>query len=115
MKSGTSRETGKLITGVPYLMQRLSDALNTPTGSLVVDRDYGSRMHELTDMNIDRSFRMAAYIRVAECIDNPKNGLDDLTLTELTVTPQGDGANLVNLYGEVDGEDVELAGIKVNG
>lgn len=90
MKSGMDRETGKLITGLPYLRQRFFDALNTPLGSLVGRRQYGSRLYEMIDRNVDDTFRMDVYIRVAEAVANPANGLEDYRLSEMTISKTAD-------------------------
>ncbi|MDE1464788.1 hypothetical protein [Spartinivicinus poritis] len=86
MKTGTHAHTGKNTTGLAYLQQRIQDALNTPIGSLVGHRDYGSRVYELVDRNVDPGFYMQAYIRLAEAINNPVNGLNDIKLTTMAIT-----------------------------
>ena len=86
MKKGTDRATGALIDGVPYLRQRLEDVINTPIGSLVGRRDFGSRMFEMLDRTVNESFHMDAYIRLAEAISNPANGLDDFRLQNMQLT-----------------------------
>jgi len=85
MKQGTDRNTGRLISGVPYLWQRLSDVIATPVGSLVGRRDFGSRMFEVLDRNVDSGFYMDAFVRLAEAINNPANGLDDFRLSTMRV------------------------------
>jgi uncharacterized protein len=85
MKQGTDRNTGRLISGVPYLWQRLSDVIATPVGSLVGRRDFGSRMFEMLDRNVDPGFYMDAFVLLAEAINNPANGLDDFRLSTMRV------------------------------
>ena len=85
MKSGTDRNTGRLISGVPYLWQRLSDVCGTPVGSLVGRRDFGSRVFEMLDRNVDGGFYMDTFVRLAEAINNPANGLDDFRLSTMRV------------------------------
>ena len=86
MKTGTQAHTGKTVSGIPYLQQRIQDALNTPLGSLVGHRDYGSRIYEVIDRNVDPGFYMQVYIRLAEALNNPINGLDDVKLKEMQLT-----------------------------
>ncbi|RDH41514.1 hypothetical protein [Zooshikella ganghwensis] len=86
MKTGTDALTGKTVTGIPYLQQRIQDALNTPLGSLVGHRGYGSRLYEIIDRNVDPGFYMLVYIRLAEALSNPVNGLDDVELKEMQLT-----------------------------
>lgn len=113
MKQGTDRQTGTLIGGLDYLRQRMTDALETEQGSLVVERQYGSRLHELVDMNVDLKFEMECYVRVAECIANPKNGLDDFRLTDMKLVSSLDGQIELDLYGLLldNGEPIVLEGI----
>ncbi|HHG4777643.1 TPA: hypothetical protein ACPWIL_006079 [Pseudomonas aeruginosa] len=85
MKRGTDRNTGRLISGAPYLWQRLADVIATPIGSLVGRRAFGSRLFELLDRNVDSAFYMDAYVRLAEAINNKANGLDDFRLSTMRV------------------------------
>lgn len=113
MKTGTDRESGRVISGVPYLRQRLADVINTPLGSLVARREFGSRMYEMTDRNIDRRFYMDAYVRLTQAVNNPANGLDDFKLDEMTVSPTGDGRVEIGLTGTYlsNGKPVTIEGI----
>ncbi|HHY0482726.1 hypothetical protein [Vibrio parahaemolyticus] len=117
MKQGTDALTGKTIGGLDYLRQRFTDAFNTPLGSLVGAREYGSRLHEVVDRNIDQSFEMLCYVRVSEAIANPHNGLDDFRLSEMKITPLGEGQVELDLEGVLtyNGEPVTLEGIVFNG
>lgn len=116
MKQGTDRQTGQLIGGLDYLRQRITDALETQKGSLVIERQYGSRLHEVIDLNIDQNFEMECYVRIADAIANPKNGLDDFRLTDMTVTPQGGGKVSLDLFGTLrsDGQYIALEGIIID-
>uniref|UniRef100_A0AB39C9Z1 Lysozyme n=1 Tax=Aliivibrio phage vB_Alvi_H905 TaxID=3234039 RepID=A0AB39C9Z1_9VIRU len=116
MKKGTDALTGKSIGGLDYLRQRLIDALNTPLGSLVGARGYGSRLHEIVDRNINSSFEMECYVRVAEAVANPINGLDDFHLSEMTARPLGNGQIELDLIGVLthNGKPVILEGIVFN-
>lgn len=98
--------------GIPYLRQRLYDVINTPLGSLVGRRDFGSRFYELVDRNVDARFHMEAYIRLAEAINNPMNGLDDFKLSEMVVEREGPGHYSITISGTTtDGQQVETDGI----
>ena len=113
MKKGTDRNTGRPLGGVDYLRQRLADVINTPLGSLVGARDFGSRMYQMTDRNIDRRYYMDCYTRLAEAINNPANGLDDFKLSEMTVTPLGNGQIEHTISGDIlsNGEPITMPGI----
>lgn len=47
--NGVNCRTGKRLSGVAHLRQSVSDILNTPVGSRVLVRDYGSDLFELLD------------------------------------------------------------------
>lgn len=115
MKSGTDRKTGRLISGVPYLWQRLSDVIATPVGELVGRREFGSRLFEMLDRNIDSAFYMDAFVRLAEAINSPANGLDDFRLSTMRVEKPADHHVEIYLSGYLlDGDTaspVELEGI----
>lgn len=115
MRQGTDRNTGRLIGGVPYLWQRLSDVIATPIGSLVGRRDFGSRMFEMLDRNVDSGFYMDTYIRLAEAVNNKANGLDDFRLSTMRVDRPAPNHVEIYISGQllVDGQalDVELEGI----
>lgn len=115
MKQGTDRNTGRLISGVPYLWQRLSDVIATPLGSLVGRRDFGSRMFEVLDRNVDSGFYMDAFVRLAEAINNPANGLDDFRLSTMRVERPAEHHVEIYLSGYLlDGDSstpVDLEGI----
>lgn len=116
MKQGTDARTGKPLGGLDYLRQRLTDAFNTPKGSLVGARLYGSRLHEVVDRNLDRNFDMLCYVRVAEAIANPANGLDDFRLLEMQTQRLSVGRVAVDVTGVLihNGEPVKLEGIIID-
>lgn len=115
MKSGTDRKTGRLISGVPYLWQRLTDVIATPVGELVGRREFGSRLFEMLDRNIDSAFYMDAFVRLAEAINSPANGLDDFRLSTMRVEKPAEHHVEIYLSGYLlDGDSaspVELEGI----
>ena len=117
MKKGTGALTGKTLGGIDYLRQRLTDALNTQLGSLVGARGYGSRLHEVVDRNINSSFEMQCYVRVAEAVANPVNGLEDFSLSEMISRSLGSGQVELDLTGSLthNGKPVTLEGILFNG
>lgn len=117
MKNGMDRETGKPLTGLPYLRQRLADVINTPVGSLVGARHFGSRIHEMVDRNVDRRFHMEAYVRLAEAINNPANGLNDLLLSEMTAKRLDNNQVEFGIYGVLisTGNPIEFEGLVYDG
>ena len=91
MKKGASH-TGKNSSGLAYLKQRFKDVIETPRGSVVLAREFGSDFYQLQDRNVDDAFYMDAYIRLSDAINNPANGLDDFKLESMNVEPVGDRA-----------------------
>lgn len=46
---GMNKTTGKHITGLEHINQSVADILNTPLGSRVMNRSYGSNLFQLID------------------------------------------------------------------
>ncbi len=117
MKSGMNKHTGKLITGVLYLRQRLEDVINTPLGSVPGARGFGSRLYELVDRNLDSDFYMTAYEHLADAVADPANGLDDFRLSNMLVTRSAAHHYTFEITGTmlVNNEVVTLDGINLNG
>ena len=65
---GMNAETGRELTGLEYLKQSIADILNTPIGSRVMRRDYGSRLFELIDAPINRSTVVDIVAETAEAL-----------------------------------------------
>lgn len=110
MKTGMDRATGRESSGLPYLRQRLADVVNTPIGSIVGRREFGSRFFELVDRNVDDSFYMDAYVRLAEAINNPANGLDDFKLRDMRLNQPGEHHVEIAVTGVllVDGQTLDV-------
>lgn len=65
---GMNSETGRELTGLEHLKQSIADILNTPIGSRVMRRDYGSRLFELIDAPINRSTVVDIVAETAEAL-----------------------------------------------
>ena len=65
---GMNAETGRELTGLEHLKQSIADILNTPIGSRVMRRDYGSRLFELIDAPINRSTVVDIVAETAETL-----------------------------------------------
>ena len=85
----------RVLTGAAAAAQRLADALRIQRGSYPFLRDYGSMLALLVDRRPP-----AVFAAVAEAIIHPANGLDDIQLRAVRVSPAGAGAVVV----EVDAE-----------
>ncbi len=114
MKTGTSR-TGKLVSGLAYLRQRIKDVIETPKGSLVAEREFGSDFYLLQDQTIDKRFYMSAYVKLTEAINNPVNGLQDFKLENMTIDVLNDRQFELTLTGQLlnNGEPIILENIVI--
>ena len=114
MKTGTSHQ-GARISGLAYLKQRIKDVIETPLGSLVGARDFGSEFYQLLDRKLDNKFYMSAYIKLAAAINNPANGLDDFKLENMNIQIVGERQFEISIYGQLlnNGEPITLDNIVI--
>ncbi|MCS4503908.1 GPW/gp25 family protein [Arhodomonas aquaeolei] len=108
--AGMHRHTGEPIDGVAELRQQVRDVLETPIGSRVMLRGYGSRLFELLDEPVDQRFEVEVYAAVAEAVREwvPRFSLERVRLVEVT-----ERGPVFDLYG-VDletGRGVVLEGV----
>ncbi|MED9760729.1 GPW/gp25 family protein [Escherichia coli] len=66
--NGVNCRTGKRLSGVAHLRQSVSDILNTPVGSRVLIRDYGSDLFELLDSPRDDLLRLRIIAATATAL-----------------------------------------------
>ena len=59
---------GRSLTGLDHLKQSIADILNTPIGSRVMRRDYGSRLPTLVDTPMTPRLAMDLYSATAEAL-----------------------------------------------
>ena len=109
---GMNAETGRELTGLEHLKQSIADILNTPIGSRVMRRDYGSRLFELIDAPINRS---TVVVIVAETAEALMKWEDRLVVSAVDVTGAVVGQIVLRVTGKynLDGKTVQLAGIVV--
>lgn len=79
---GVNSQTGKRLSGVAHLRQSVSDILNTPIGSRVLVRDYGSRLPELLDHPRDETLRLQLIAATASALSRwePRLSLSQVTV-----------------------------------
>ena len=65
---GVNSSTGKALSGLDHLKQSISDILQTPIGSRVIRRDYGSRLFELIDAPMNRQTILEIYTSSIEAL-----------------------------------------------
>lgn len=104
------RVSGEVVEGVAHLRQSVRDILETPIGSRVMNREYGSRLFELLDDPTDQRFLVDVYAATAEAIRRwePRFHLERVQLVEIR-----DNGPVFDLHG-VDletGRGVVLEGV----
>lgn len=109
---GMNAQTGRELTGLEHLKQSIADILNTPIGSRVMRRDYGSRLFELIDAPTNRSTVVDIVAETAEALMKWE---DRLTVTSVDVTSAVVGQISLKITGKykLDGKTVQLDGIVV--
>ncbi len=109
---GMNAETGRDLSGLDHLKQSIADILNTPIGSRVMRRDYGSRLFELIDAPINRS---TVVDIVAETVEALMKWEDRLVVSAVDVTSAVVGQIVLRITGKykLDGKTVQLDGIVV--
>lgn len=109
---GMNAETGRELTGLEHLKQSIADILNTPIGSRVMLRDYGSRLFELIDAPINRSTVVDIVAETAEALMKWE---DRLVVGVVDVTSAVVGRIVLRITGKykLDGKTVQLDGIVV--
>ena len=105
-------ETGRELTGLAHLNHSIADSLNTPIGSRVMRRDYGSRLFELIDAPINRSTVVDIVAETAEALMKWE---DRLVVSAVDVTGAVVGQIVLRITGKykLDGKTIQLDGIVV--
>lgn len=109
---GMNAETGRELTELEHLKQSIADILNTPIGSRIMRRDYGSRLFELIDAPINRSTVVDIVAETAEALMKWE---DRLVVSAVDVTGAVVGQIVLRITGKykLDGKTVQLDGIVV--
>lgn len=113
---GMNAQTGKLISGIPYLRQRIGNALSTPVNSTVMHRERGSRLFSLVDEPMTQATVVDTYAAIAECLQRPVSGVPDFRLDKVQAVQVDEGGKLLlDLEGEFlpEGKFIRLEGIVV--
>lgn len=110
---GMNAITGRELAGLDHLKQSIQDILNTPIGTRVMRRDYGSRLFELIDAPLNRETLVDIYAATAEALMKWE---DRLVLSSVDITSTQLGQVSLKITGKyvVDGKIVQLDGIVVS-
>ena len=82
----------RVLAGAAAAAQRLADALRIERGSYPFLRDYGSKLGQVVDRR-----PAAVFAAVAEAVVHAPNGLGDVELSAVRVSPAGAGVVLVEV------------------
>lgn len=109
---GMNALTGKRLVGIAHLHQRVADILNTPIGSRVMRRDYGSRLPRLVDAPMNRATIMEIQAATADALARWE---PELSVESVTVTAANPGSIVLDIAGKYlpDGSSVLINGIEV--
>ncbi len=92
-----SRDGSRILDGAESARQRLGDALRIRRGTYPWLRDYGSRLDDLIDLNMDGDFETRVYAAVADTVAHAPNGLGDIALREVRLHRDPDGGDLAEV------------------
>lgn len=107
--AGMDCNTGRLITGLDYLAQRVADALLTPQASQVLLRARGSRLYLELDKPLNDAGRLGWTAAIAEALAHPLAGVADFKLSAIYfLTPTTPGQLRVKLAGLWQSQPVEV-------
>ncbi len=65
---GMNKTTGATLDGLAHLRQSIRDILQTPIGTRVMRRDYGSRLFELVDAPLNGATLVEIYAATADAL-----------------------------------------------
>ena len=104
---------GRSLTGLDHLKQSIADILNTPIGSRVMRRDYGSKLFSLIDAPLNRGTLVDIYAVTAEALMKWE---DRLLVSAVDITSAQLGQITLKITGKyvLDGKTVQLDGIVVS-
>lgn len=106
---GMDCNTGKLISGLPYLRQRITDALLTRIGSQCLLRPRGSLLQDKIDQPMNRLNLLLWIADVANALASPLAGVPDFVLSRVHITGATIAGQLgFTLTGKWAGADVEV-------
>ncbi|WEI04087.1 GPW/gp25 family protein [Acinetobacter johnsonii] len=104
---------GRSLTGLDHLKQSIADILNTPIGSRMMRRDYGSKLFSLIDAPLNRGTLVDIYAATAEALMKWE---DRLLVSAVDITSAQLGQITLKITGKyvLDGKTVQLDGIVVS-
>ena len=112
--TGLNPGTGRARSGIDHLRASIQDILTTPVGSRVMRREYGSRLFELVDNNLNALTLAQIYAATADALSkweprlkvtrvSATSAAADLALGKVSLTLEGEYLP--------DGESIKMEGI----
>jgi len=103
---GMNASTGRSLTGLAHLRQSIADILTTPIGSRIRRRRYGSEVPELIDQPLNEATQLRIYAATAFAL---RRWEPRLSLSNVQLTRDTDGAIAVLLEGTANGQGITMA------
>ncbi|MDA0118535.1 MULTISPECIES: GPW/gp25 family protein [Vibrio] len=115
MLSGTNRMTGRPLSGLDHLKQSVADILNTPIGSRVIRRTYGSKLPRLIDAPWSPDLKLDVIAATGEALDRWESRIEVTRVATYHTFEDGKAQVIVDVEGNYlpTGEPIKLEGIKI--
>ncbi|WP_153448732.1 GPW/gp25 family protein [Vibrio algicola] len=110
---GMNAENGKSLDGINHLKQSIKDILNTPIGSRVMRRDYGSELFKLIDSPLNASGTASIIAATAQAIKKWETRLDVKQIKIASGEPGYIELDITGVY-KPNGQSITLEGIEVS-
>lgn len=110
---GMNAENGRVIESIDHLKQSIRDILNTPIGSRVMRRDYGSELFKLIDSPLNASGTARIIAATAQAIKKWETRFDVKQVKVVSGEPGRVELDLTGVY-KPNGQTITLEGIEVS-
>lgn len=102
---GMNALTGRTISGIDHLYQSMADILNTPIGSRIERRTYGSQLPEMIDQPLNGPTIVRLYAATAHALLlwEPR-----IRLSGVQLAIGMDGSASLDLEGIADGKNIQV-------
>lgn len=110
---GMNAENGKSIERIDHLKQSIKDILNTPIGSRVMRRDYGSDLFKLIDSPLNDTGTAKIIAATAQALKKWETRLDVKKIKIASGQPGYIELDITGVY-KPNGEAITLEGIEVS-
>ena len=110
------RYTGKAISAIDSLKQRLLFCFKTRVGTLPLRRQFGSNLPNLIDQKMIGGFDLEIIVATTDAVANPANGFtNEFKLIKTSITKKANEICLV-LEGQllINGESITLEGLTIS-